>query len=188
MRYIKQILSLLFAFAPWIAFLILAGPSLPRLKIAVIVSSLITIVMWAGKFHRGIILWAGVIFFSWALVAVVGLEHMWTIRHLGVLSNGALAAGTIISVLIKNPFTLEYAKEKTPPERWSSPLFIRTNYIITEVWGVVFLMNVLLNYLKMNAPHTDKWVYEVVSYSFMLAAVLFTTFYAELTKSRAESL
>jgi hypothetical protein len=185
MRYLKQIFNLLFAFAPWIAFLILAGPSLPRLKIAVIVASLITIVMWIGKFHRGIILWAGVIFFSWALVAVIGLEHMWTIRHLGVLSNGVLAAGTIISMLIKKPFTLEYAKEKTSPERWKSPLFLRTNYLITGAWGSVFLINMFLNYLKMNAPHTDKWIYEVASYSFLLAAVLFTTFYAELMKSRA---
>lgn len=165
--------------------MILAGPSLPRLKMAVIVSSLITIVMWVGKFHRGIILWAGVIFFSWALIAVIGLEHMWTIRHLGVLSNGALAAGTIISLLIRSPFTLEYAKEKTPPERWKSPLFIRTNYIITSAWGSVFLVNMFLNYLKMNASHADKWVYELVSYSFLFAAVLFTTFYAELMKTRA---
>jgi len=177
MRHIKQIFSLFLAFAPWIVFLILAGPSLPKLKIAVIAASLVTIVMWVTKLHRGIILWVGVIFFSWALIAVFGIQHIWTIRHLGVLSNGMLAAGTILSILVRKPFTLEYAKQKTPSKYWDSPIFIRTNYIITGVWALVFLINMTLAYFKMGAPYDSKGIYDIATYSFLFMAVLFSTFY-----------
>ena len=186
MRQLKQIFSLLFSFAPWIAFLILAGPSLLRLKIAVVVASVITIAMWIGKFQKGIILWGSVLFFSWALIAIIGLQHMWTIRHLGVLSNGTLAAMTIISMLIRKPFTIEYAKAKTSPDRWTSPLFIKTNYVLTGVWGAVFLINMALSSLEMNAPSVDKGVYEMATYSFMFVAVLFSTFYPDFMKRRAQ--
>ncbi len=186
MRHLKQILALLFSFAPWIAFLILAGPSLLKLKIAVVVASAITIAMWIAKLQKGIILWGSVLFFSWALIAIIGLEHVWTIRHLGVLSNGTLAAMTIISILIKKPFTMEYAKAKTAPERWTAPLFIKTNYILTGVWGAIFLINMALSYFQMISPNADKGLYETVSYSFMFGAVLFSTFYPELMKKRAQ--
>ena len=43
------------------------------------------------------------------------------------------------SMAIRNPFTLQYAREQTPQEFWNTPLFIRTNYIITAVWTLVFL-------------------------------------------------
>jgi len=43
------------------------------------------------------------------------------------------------SMAIRNPFTLQYAREQTPQEFWNTPLFIRTNYIITAVWTLAFL-------------------------------------------------
>ena len=48
-----------------------------------------------------------------------------------------IAAG---SMTIGNPFTLQYAREQTPPEFWHTPVFIRTNYIITAVWALSFLV------------------------------------------------
>ena len=36
------------------------------------------------------------------------------------------------------------------PSRWSDPLFIRTNLIIASVWGLVFTVNALLAWGKME--------------------------------------
>ena len=45
-----------------------------------------------------------------------GVDHnMWTIRHLGVMANGALALGSWITLLMGKPFTLEYARVHTDP-------------------------------------------------------------------------
>jgi hypothetical protein len=49
----------------------------------------------------------------------------------------------IYSIASRNPFTLQYAREQTPKDVWSDPAFIRTNYIITSVWTLSFLITTL---------------------------------------------
>jgi hypothetical protein len=54
-------------------------------------------VMAVLKLNRGIIMWVGLIFSTAATIAVLGFHNMWTIRHLGVMANGALALGSWIT-------------------------------------------------------------------------------------------
>jgi putative sterol carrier protein len=49
---------------------------------------------------------------------------------------GSLAAG--------NPFTYDYAKEDWDEAFWDNPIFVRTNQIITAVWGGIFTLQALL--------------------------------------------
>jgi len=42
-----------------------------------------------------------------------------------------LLAIVLVSMAIRRPFTLQYAKEQVPQEYWTSAGFIRTNYAIT---------------------------------------------------------
>ena len=86
--------KMLLTFAPWIAFLIIARDSIFRLKLGIIVAAVLTVVMAVTRLHRGVIMWVGIIFFSYALAAVALLNNMWTVRYMGVLANGALAGGT----------------------------------------------------------------------------------------------
>lgn len=97
-------LKLLLSFAPWISFLIIAQGSLLRLKIGLIVALLLSIAMGVAKLHRGVILWVGLAFFTYAAVAVVMFKEMWTVRHMGVLANGALAAASWFTVVAGKPF------------------------------------------------------------------------------------
>ena len=48
--------------------------------------------------------------------------------------DGGLLAIIIASLLLHEPFTLQYAREQVTPEQWQTPLFLRTNYIVTGVW------------------------------------------------------
>ena len=50
-----------------------------------------------------------------------------------------LAAMAFGSVIIKMPFTVPYAKERSPPEMWVMPHFIIVNRILTLFWGLLFL-------------------------------------------------
>ena len=45
--------------------------------------------------------------------------------------DGGLLLIVLISLAIRKPFTLQYAREHTPKERWNDPGFIRSNVIIT---------------------------------------------------------
>ncbi|MHC1752650.1 hypothetical protein [Humidesulfovibrio sp.] len=182
-----QFLKLLLGFAPWIAFLAIAHGSLFRLKLGLVIAAVLTLVMAVTKLHRGVIMWVGIAFFTYASIAVLVFEHMWTVRYMGVLANGALAVGAWGTLAVGRPFTLEYAREHTDPSRWNDPLFVRTNVIITSVWAVAFSIGAGLAWLKTQPTGQPEWVLEVTNYAFMLSAVIFTNAYPVRVKRRAQA-
>ncbi len=175
---------MLLSFAPWIAFLIIAGGSLFRLKLGIIVAALLMVVMAVTRLHRGVIMWVGIVFFSYALAAVVLLNNMWTVRHMGFLANAALAMGIWVGIALKRPFTLEYAREHTDSSLWDSPLFLRTNYLLTEMWAVVFSINATLAWHRSVRPAMPGWAYETVSYSLLVSAMFISTWYPQYVRRR----
>ena len=182
-----SLLKLLLSFAPWIAFMFISGPGMFRLKLGIVVAALLVIIMAVTKLHRGVILWAGVIFFSYAIIAVVLFNDMWAVNNMGMLSHGALALGTWFSVAIGRPFTMDYAKQHTDPALWNNPVFLRTNYIITSAWGIVFTAGVLLAWLRTFIHNIPHWQWETLQYTLMLITMLFTNWYpAYIRKRRAE--
>jgi hypothetical protein len=48
--------------------------------------------------------------------------------------DGGLLAIIVTSLLLHEPFTLQYAREQVAPEQWDSPVFLRANYVVTGVW------------------------------------------------------
>jgi hypothetical protein len=173
-----SIIKLLFVFSPWIAFwIIAAGHSMLRLQIGICVAAAMVVVMGITKLHRGIILWAGVVFFSFALVSVVWLMNMWVIQHMGILTSGILFLATFFSMLIGHPFTEDYARDHVPPELWDHPNFIRSCYIVTTAWGFVFLANTLMNVLKLYYP--DFGFYTVVELVIIALGIVFTNVYSK---------
>jgi len=183
-----QFLKLLLGFAPWLAFLFIAHGSLFRLKVGLIIALLLSIIMGLMKLHRGVILWVGLVFFSVSTLAVVWLENMWTMRHMGILANSAMALATWYTVAVKRPFTMDYARDNTPQALWSEPAFLRTNMIITSAWAACFTINAVLAWHKMSRHDLPDWGYEVISYTFMLLCALISTWYpAHLKRQRAAS-
>ncbi len=180
-----QFLKLLFGFAPWIAFLAIAQGSLFRLKAGLIVAAVLTVAMAVLRLHRGAIMWVGLAFFTYASVAVLLFNHMWTIINMGILANAALAAGTWVTMAMGKPFTLEYAREHTDPSLWEHPGFIRLNNTLTSVWGAVFTINTAVAWLKTYDKSLPEWGYEVTSYTFLLAAMVISNVYPEMVKRRS---
>jgi hypothetical protein len=172
-----SLIKLLLAFAPWLAFLVIARGSLFNLKAGLLVALVLSVIMGVAKLHRGIILWAGLIFFIYATLAVVVFENMWTARHMGIMANGMLAASTWLTVALKRPFTLDYARQHTDPSLWNTTLFIKTNVIITSVWGIVFTINAVLAWGKMERLVLSELGYELISYAFLVSAAVFTNWY-----------
>lgn len=168
-----QFLKLILSFAPWLSFLIIARGGLFQLKLGLAVALALSVVMGLARLHRGLILWVGLSFFALASVAVIGFENLWTARHMGVLANGALAAGAWLGVALKKPFTLDYAREHVAPELWNSPAFLRSCQIIASVWAGAFTINAGLAGLKMMADGHEVF-FEALSYALLLAAAGFT--------------
>lgn len=181
MSFVKLLLS----FAPWVAFLIVARGSLARVEIALGLALALSVVMAVLKLHRGIIMWVGLVFFTAATVAVVGFHNMWTLRHLGVMANGALALGSWGTLLIGRPFTLEYARQHTDPSKWNDPLFIRVNVLLTSVWAAAFTVNTALAWVLMKHLWPE-WACHTASYAVLIAGAAFTSWYPGQVRKRRQ--
>jgi hypothetical protein len=48
--------------------------------------------------------------------------------------DGVLLSVVVLSYLLHEPFTLQYAREQVEPAQWRSAAFLRTNYLMTAVW------------------------------------------------------
>ncbi|MEI9864304.1 MAG: hypothetical protein WDN00_07060 [Limisphaerales bacterium] len=58
----------------------------------------------------------------------------------------------LISMAIRCPFTLQYAREGTPETLWREPEFIRVNYVITAVWAAAFAVMVAADLVMFYMP------------------------------------
>lgn len=177
--------KLLLAFSPWLAFMVIAHEGLFRLQLGLGVALVLSVILGLTGIHRGVILWAGLVFFSLAGIAVIGFQDLWTIRHMGVLASGMLATATWLSVLIHKPFTLDYARTHTDRSLWNDPVFLRTNVILTSAWGTIFTLNALLAFGKMEAILLQPWQYETISYVLLVVGAILTTWYPNRVRSRA---
>ncbi|BEV71353.1 MULTISPECIES: hypothetical protein [unclassified Paludibacterium] len=186
MTALKSFLKMLFSFAPWIAFLLIAQDSLFRLKAGIIVAAVLTVLMALLRLNRGVIMWVSIAFFCYCVVFVVFLNDFWSVRYMGALANGSLALGTWIGIACKNPFTLAYAREGTSPEMWQNPQFLRINYLLSSMWGVVFTLCALLSWQQSVHPMMPSWAYSTLNYTLLVLAMVMSTWYPEHRKRLRE--
>jgi hypothetical protein len=106
---------------------------------------------------------------------------------MGVLASGVLAISTWVSLLIRRPFTLDYARQHVDPALWSDPRFLRVNRHLTAAWGLAFTINALLAYGKMRHLWIAPLVYELLSYGCLIGTALFTSWYPGYVKRRARA-
>ncbi|WP_018704069.1 hypothetical protein [Anaeromusa acidaminophila] len=180
--------SMVLAFAPWISFkIIISLPIMTQvvmIKTGIIIAAAIcTYQAWIGL-HRGALLWGGLLFFGFALITVPVMNNVWVMQHLGVLSHGTLASFTWASILLKRPFTMEYAKQRVDPSLWAEPSFIRKNNIITGVWGCAFAISFINAALKLTLFPAEGALFEIIDNAMLLGAALFTSKY---TKTKPET-
>jgi hypothetical protein len=145
-----QFATLVFSFAPWVAFLLIARDSLLRVKVGLIVGFALSIGLGAAKTNKGVILWASVVFLILCDDCSCRHERRVDACVAWVLANGTLATAMWFTLLVKRPFTPEYAKEHIAPSLWSSPRFILTSDVISAVWALSLSLNTALAFGKMQ--------------------------------------
>ena len=105
---------------------------------------------------------------AWPLLGVVGLFLV-----------GAL------SLALRRPFTLQYAREMTDPEIAALPDFVTANYVITSVWVAAFLAMVAANWLLLNLPNLPLWSGLVAAFVIRNPVLYFTKWYPAYLRRRS---
>lgn len=175
-------------FLPWIAYGVIATQSDVR------VGSLVGLVIAAGLLvldHRARKAWdemvleiSAVVFFALLTVFSFAAPHSPLTPYGPALVNAWLAVTAWGSLAVRRPFTLGVARTMTPPEVWQSPIFYRTNVVITAVWAAGFTVAAIaLGVLLHSAPHATAPVLAIKIGSFVIPAI-FTVGYPKVVRAR----
>ncbi len=83
------------------------------------------------------------------------------------------------SMLVRRPFTLQYAIESVPAETAAMPGFLTANYIITAAWTAAALLMMAANIVLLYFPGLPVWLGLAVAFAARNSAVYFTKWYPE---------
>lgn len=142
-------MHILKAFIPWIIFTILTRNNLP------IKGSIIALVIYAylylsRSYTLKLLDVCSIVFFGGAIVAIEFIQFNWFTDHIMYIADAFLAGVILLTIFIKKPFTLAYAKEITSPDKWQTKEFLQINMIISLIWFFYFSCSTLIMPLFQN--------------------------------------
>ncbi len=183
-------MGILLAFAPFIVFAIvdrIAGP-LAGLIAGALVSLILLARDWLSA-RRSLkildlgtaLLFAGLVLYS--LLA----KPAWSVIAVRLCVDSGLLLIVLVSIVLRRPFTMQYAREQVRPELWSTPEFRRTNYMITGVWALAFAVMVAAELILLYTPGLPPRVGIIVIILALVGAVKFTGWYPEHVRTRTTS-
>lgn len=196
---LKRILANpLVGLSPWILFAIVEGKGRLELSAAVALGLAVVIVSlnWLSGSSPKLLELSDVTYFAGLAVLVAFASsgtRAWLEVWGGEAANGALVVISLGSILVRNPFTLQYAREETSEEVWHTPEFLRVNYLISWVWVVAFAIEAASGLVGDGVLHNANniWTGWIIQTFPMVVAAQFTLWYPNrleaIREGRAES-
>ena len=183
-------MSILWSFSPFIVFALLSR-QVP-VTVALFVAAAVAVAMIVRDHFRHAgsikilevgtaILFAGLGFY------VLGMGGDWSIVEVRLAVDGGLFAIVLISILIGQPFTIQYARERVPPEVAALPQFKTINYLLSGVWALAFLVMTLADFVMARVPSVPLWIGIAVTVAAMAGAIWFTNWYPQYRRRQASS-
>ncbi|MCX2710770.1 hypothetical protein [Mycolicibacterium sp. J2] len=165
--------------APWVWMAMLAGPGRYELAVSGALAISVLVLVMCGR--RGIpvhvIEFLGVGYF--VLMAIIGFfastaTKAWLELWSGDITNALLAGYAVITLMIRRPYTMVYARHRMAPQHWGTSLFVRINMAVTGVWAAVFAVAATGGLIGDAVWHdTDNfwtgWTVQVAALSFGVA-------------------
>lgn len=174
------------SFLPWFLYFILASVLHEAISIAIITAAIASVTFDYKDLKQGFILsWGTLIYFVFLFITAVIFKNPWVIKYHWLLSNSTLALIAWISLLVRKPFTIQYAKKLVTQDKWQHPLFLKINNILTATWGFIFLFSVSLNIAKIYFPAIEGWIYNIITYFPSLFGIWFSGWFPDWYKQRA---
>ena len=188
MRELKDTAVLLLGFFPWLLFLFFSGHSMESLERITWISLAASLTFGFSELRSGFVLqWGTLVFFA-ACVLMVGVFHVgWVAKQMDLLANVALASIVWATLLVGQPFALQYARKGLPPERWNDPKLIEGCRFITLVWAALLSASVCVSvYRRTSAPQVSERAYFAISLGIIAAGVIFTTLFKRRKRLQRE--
>jgi hypothetical protein len=91
---------------------------------------------------------------------------------------------SLLSIVLRHPFTLQYALEEVDAETAGLPGFMRANYLITWAWTGAALLMMIGNILLLYIPSLPLWSGLLIAFAARNSAVYFTKWYPQYRKAK----
>jgi hypothetical protein len=98
--------------------------------------------------------------------------------------DAGVLAIALASLAIRQPFTLQYAREAVDPETAQLPGFLTANYVITWAWSLAFLLMAVANVLMIYIPGLPLWSGIAIAFAARNTAVYFTKWYPQYRRAK----
>jgi hypothetical protein len=170
--------------SPWILYSLVEGKN--RLELSAAVALGLAVIILSLNWIRGgtpkLLEYADVVYFAGLAVLVAFASpgtRNWLELWGGEVANVAVFAIAFGSVVLRMPFTLQYAREDVAEELWHEPEFLRINYLITWVWVVAFAIEAASGYVGDAVLHNANniWTGWVIQTLPLIIAGQFTIWY-----------
>jgi hypothetical protein len=182
-------MGILLAFAPFIVFVVverLVGVTTGLVSATVVSALLVLRDVISHKTLKVLELGSLVLFGGLALYAKFA-SPTWSIIAVRLRVDAGLLLIVLISLALRRPFTLQYAREQVAQELWDSPEFVRTNYVITAVWAVAFAVMVIAEAAILYVPSLPQRAGVIATILAIYGAFRFTMDYPKRRQARASS-
>ena len=180
-------LGILLAFAPFLAFALidrLSGPTEGLIAGAVVSAALLLRDLIQGRTAKVLEIGTAILFGGLALYALLG-RPSWSVVGVRLVVDAGLLLIVLASLVMRRPFTLQYARERVAPELWGEPEFVRTNHVITAVWALAFAVMVVAELVLLYLPDIPPRAGIVAIVLALVGAVKFTGWYPERRRAGA---
>jgi hypothetical protein len=132
-------MQMLLGFSPFILFAVFNNVSTSlALWLAFAAAFAVGIHTFLHKRELRILDMGGVVLFGGLALYSGFIEPEFSTAAVRLVINGGLLLIVLVSLLMRRPFTLPYAKEQTPAAVWDTPVFLSVNMTISAAWGLAF--------------------------------------------------
>ncbi len=175
-------MNTLLGFAPFVVFAVIDRLLGSTLGLAAGAATSAIVIAWDVLLrHRSAkILEIGtlLLFGGLAIYAIVA-RPSWSIIGVRLWVDAGLLVIVLLSIVLRRPFTLQYATERSDVKTEMSPAFVRANYVISWVWAAAFAVLVAADLLMLTQPDVPLRVGIVTTIAALYAAIKFTSWYPD---------
>lgn len=179
-------MNMMLAFAPFAAFAVvehLAG-ALPGLCAAALVSALLVARdALVPQRHVKLLELGSLFLFGGLALLAVAIDAHWTRLEVRLHVDTGLFLIVLLSLVLRQPFTLAYTRAHAPRSRWSSPQFLRLNNVLTAIWALAFAALAGVDAAMLHAPDAPRWAGIAATAAALAGALRLSRRYVARTQS-----
>lgn len=180
-------MGLFLGFAPWILYWILVSDnSFEEAAVAGLIAAVVLAVIGVSHGRSPKILDYGtIVWFGFLAIFAGPADEEFFADWSYVLSNFALGAIVLVSIVIGEPFTRQYARETVAREYWDSPVFLKSTAVIAWVCLGALLVMALSSIVAVENPGDELWWNWIIPIGLFLVAIKFTMWYPDYLRGQS---